>query len=478
MERNHVLKCSAKRVQVVWFFLLEHLSRCHPFVAKLYFKTDCDEEVESFAQTNIGANHLTNRQLDLTSTTDNNGQSNTQNHIEVNFSEASILNCADDHNGIRGSQDGTFDQKRAFVIDDHFESGSGVFHAVKKRRGCQTIQAVAVREHGTEKYAKRLCFLFAMTEPIVKLNNTWIAVPRPNVYSTYLFSNKLKMAVNQVDDQLNTEDQELRASTAHDDVLGPYDDTLDEIISPEHGTTSMEQSSVSDNTHGSTCEVGAKEKMKGFLSSRCDVLSVGQRCADWFIMRQFRVAGTNAGKVLLSSNIYRRTAGVKGNGPERTLKDWDSIFVSSWFSTMRSTEAMKRGSVNEDAVLSALQHKPYVHNVFSFGMCSMRNQDYLACSSDGVALIDQQFLSGHNFDLTQGMVAILGKLYYIETVGIKSVFAQNTVNNALQSSEVDLLVCRFGDDTFKKFIPTENSGQVIQQMIVLNVHFCLYVRAT
>lgn len=41
------------------------------------------------------------------------------------------------------------------------------------------------------------------------------------------------------------------------------------------------------------------------------------------------------------------------------MKDWASIFVQSWFSTARCTEATKMGSVNEDAVMSAFSQRVY-----------------------------------------------------------------------------------------------------------------------
>lgn len=42
--------------------------------------------------------------------------------------------------------------------------------------------------------------------------------------------------------------------------------------------------------------VNVKSIVKSFLNLPCDVLTIGQRCANSFIMRQYRVTGTNAGK--------------------------------------------------------------------------------------------------------------------------------------------------------------------------------------
>lgn len=47
-------------------------------------------------------------------------------------------------------------------------------------------------------------------------------------------------------------------------------------------------------------------------ASRCHSLTVGQKCADWFVMRQFRVTETNAGKTILSNNNFRSCDGIHG----------------------------------------------------------------------------------------------------------------------------------------------------------------------
>jgi hypothetical protein len=43
-----------------------------------------------------------------------------------------------------------------------------------------------------------------------------------------------------------------------------------------------------------------KDVVERLLLQRCSVLTIGQRCADWFILRQFRVTGTSAGDILLA----------------------------------------------------------------------------------------------------------------------------------------------------------------------------------
>lgn len=42
---------------------------------------------------------------------------------------------------------------------------------------------------------------------------------------------------------------------------------------------------------------------------------------------------------------------------------------------------------------------------------------------------------------------------------------------------MDMIYCNIGEDNFKKYIPDEHVGQIMHQMVVLDFHFSLYVRA-
>lgn len=55
------------------------------------------------------------------------------------------------------------------------------------------------------------------------------------------------------------------------------------------------------------------------VGSVCHVLKLGQHCADWFILRQFRVTGTNYGIILMSKSRVRSKLWVQGDVNDRTL---------------------------------------------------------------------------------------------------------------------------------------------------------------
>lgn len=88
----------------------------------------------------------------------------------------------------------------------------------------------------------------------------------------------------------------------------------------------------------------SKGLLKINLNERCLVLSIRQRCADWFILSQFRVTGTNAGKLLVNNPTILGLIGLSECEPvDLQPKDMLSLYLDTWFSSSRSAEAMMRG---------------------------------------------------------------------------------------------------------------------------------------
>ena len=113
-------------------------------------------------------------------------------------------------------------------------AGSGI-------RAGQKITAVAVHEHGTEKFCEVLRFMYTAPEGIHDVLKKWIAVPKSN--------------------------------------------------EPKRRTLFLGKRQEPPNVQAL---MGTVEQI---LLSVCSVLTIGQRCTDWFILRQFRATGTNAGLV-------------------------------------------------------------------------------------------------------------------------------------------------------------------------------------
>lgn len=71
-------------------------------------------------------------------------------------------------------------------------------------------------------------------------------------------------------------------------------------------------------------------------------------------MRQFRVTGTNDGIFLKTNDTARKYLGARNSEGvvERSDAECFEIYTNERFITEVSTEAMKNGSENEDAVIN------------------------------------------------------------------------------------------------------------------------------
>ena len=209
-----------------------------------------------------------------------------------------------------------------------------------------------------------------------------------------------------------------------------------------------------------------------------EVVTFGQRCADWFVLRQFRVTGTNAGFVMTSSLIFRFALGLKSweNEGERTPEQRFGPFFSSWFSSKSPTEAMKRGTANENAVVCALRRLPFARDFFNVGMVAMKEARYLACSSDGIAPLKPEAfneweMGGEEVYITTSSDVVLA------AVEIKTKVATSSPGRAVSMTSADVLSCDVGNETFQKYAPREHMAQVMHQLVVLRFRFAVYVVA-
>lgn len=219
------------------------------------------------------------------------GENHTSMELEVQCQNPAGDSSAGNNGGATSSAE---DRRATFVINDNASMGQSVFMASKPLRtsgdvGQRRVTALALREHGTSKFSKVLRFMYAVPNSIGKELTNWIAVPKPNI-------------------------------TLHDTLFSGYDDVAAKIV-------------------------------EAVLSQVCVPLTMGQRCADWFVLRQFRVTGTNAGLILNESLDYRLAVHlpISNSIPVRSTDEWFSSFHGSWFSDKVSTEAMMRGSANEVA---------------------------------------------------------------------------------------------------------------------------------
>ena len=114
-----------------------------------------------------------------------------------------------------------------------------------------------------------------------------------------------------------------------------------------------------------------QDKVEFQLALHTRPLTYAQRCADWFVMRQFRVTGT------MASNLNQTQS------QETVIQ----MCFKSWFKRSKSTDAMTEGTQNEDATIEALGAMTLVTHLYQVGLIEMLSKPYLAVSADGVAVL-------------------------------------------------------------------------------------------
>ncbi len=169
-----------------------------------------------------------------------------------------------------------------------------------ERSGNRKLLAFAVREHGDDKYARILRFMLHTSKDTKPMMN-WVAVKKPvskKVLGSYLFSAPLALHAG-------------------------------EMLVPN-----------------------SKQFAENVISQNCHPLSTVQRDASWFQARRFRVTATYAANCLAKDFSGRGMLRLPEVAEQCvTLQGrLDELVTKSWFSFSRSTEAMKRGQVNEGPV--------------------------------------------------------------------------------------------------------------------------------
>ena len=98
--------------------------------------------------------------------------------------------------------------------------------------------------------------------------------------------------------------------------------------------------------------------------------------------------------------------------------------------------------------------------VFETRMVARSDGHWIACAPDRLALI---IFDGNDV---------------FATVEIKTSVAQSSLVRTLPLSSADAVFCDFGDETFRRMIPVDHMGQILMQVIVLQVSHAVYVAAS
>ncbi|PXF47310.1 hypothetical protein BWQ96_02923 [Gracilariopsis chorda] len=119
-----------------------------------------------------------------------------------------------------------------------------------------------------------------------------------------------------------------------------------------------------------------------------------------------------------------------------------------------------RGTVNEGAILNDYQSFPVVKGVFEVGMLGMKEARYLACSPDGMLLLELQIF---NRDVLEDndVIQVDGVIYAPSNLEIKTQVAASCLGDAMLLRTGDIIFCDVRDAGFRKYIPSEHRGQLV-----------------
>lgn len=402
----------------------EHLLRCHPFVGKSYFTVTRDDQNQDEP-----LDEAQNSDSDMDGDENTGGDALLANaHSgdgDAADSELADIMSSRQDNVRAAAQGEVFDRRAAFVVDDDPDAGFASFFAQKSAKPLgarplrkSQVSAIAVREKGNEHFSKVLRFMYTVPTSLARSIETWIAVPKGEfLHHGILFSERVKEG-------------------------GPL------VASDENGS--------------------GKGTIESMVLGSCIVLTISQRCADWFTMRQYRVTATMAGKIILRDERVLELLGytTPHSSPETDLSETMKALVDAWFSSSRSTEPMMRGSANEGAVIAALSKKPFVRAIYECGMFARADDEWVACSPDALALVDTNSLGLSDSDTPE-----------LASVEIKTSIASSSLDRALRVASVDVKTCIVGDAAFRSLVPREHTGQILHQMVVLSVRLVVYVSA-
>ena len=117
-------------------------------------------------------------------------------------------------------------------------------------------------------------------------------------------------------------------------------------------------------------------------------LTMGQRCADWFVLRRFILTGTTAAQLATHGSDACKLVSKR---KQTRLADTAAFakMCKSWFLRC-ATESMHEGTLNEIPVMSALRSQGYIQHVYDIGLIRNSASELFGVSCDGIALFDPE----------------------------------------------------------------------------------------
>ena len=275
-----------------------------------------------------------------------------------------------------------------WIFDENEHLGSEVRIASLSHPNRKTIYAASVREVFDRKVDTKMLRFFLTGDEVQQMSNTWICVPK--------------------------------------------------------------KSKVQQNTLFDGVPSSLKYNAENRLLQNCNPLTIGQRCADWFLMRTFHLTGTVGASIgSLDQNIS-----------DDRLNSILNNLTSSWFNRFPSSKPMKIGSKNENSVMMALRQESFVKDLFEVGLLEHGFMKYVAVSPDGVVLIQVRN------SLHYACVEVKTRVSDEKQIQAMAVFQSYGRVVHCKYNYGRVVHCKYNDFRFKSCVPSDHRGQVLHQAMV------------
>ncbi|KAG7339488.1 hypothetical protein IV203_034484 [Nitzschia inconspicua] len=181
-------------------------------------------------------------------------------------------------------------------------------------------------------------------------------------------------------------------------------------------------------------------------------LTVGQRCADWFLMKSMLLSGTMAGKI----GTYE--AEPSGAALSSIMEEC----IVSWFGRHKSTAMMASGTRNENPTLDRLRSSvKCMKGIFEVGLLRWNRNHAIGVSPDAICRLVVE-------DAPDPVLCCLE----IKTRVSESTIAKAELARKKHGSFVN---CYYGDAVFNDCVPAANRSQVLHQALVTGFQHGVFV---
>ena len=199
-----------------------------------------------------------------------------------------------------------------------------------------------------------------------------------------------------------------------------------------------------------------RERIEEELKQSCGPLSIDQRTGCWFKGKEMRISGTMSGKIVSCTSSFEELE------LDETLEILLGQCVKSWFGRHKGSGAMKQGSLNEVPAMEQVESFEWVLELYEVGILQMRPHSMIAVSPDGI-----------------GKIKVTNEVeFQTASFELKTRLSdQTTIATAEQmADEYGVLVeCDWGDEVCNHCIPSGNRKQVIHQVVVTGLYYCVFV---